>query len=518
MEQAGNSTMLVAADRLMASTPPRSTIHNNNRPGKIVVTPDRTMMGNGAARKTPQIPLYSPMIAKRIAPSTGTKDNSRGTRRRVIFPFLPKTPEEEPSSSFTCSEAPLPQSLIEQSSDISQKESPRLVSDGFGWGKVGLPTLPFMLPSPPVEPRLLARDSTLSSHEETPPCGGKNIASLQDSSSSSIEEEDASHPSAKNVQVVLPPSILRRSKKEKTKRVESVDSDLPSLAGSSQSDSCEELRRIFPTIVRIEQQQQPPQSKTRAVAFDPRVWVREFERAADELKVTWYSNKELECFKVAAVERIMAFSEAELVPTGTGRMVPKRKALFSHKALGADANPNREALFRAVLQNELRRILVVDSHEIFLNLYAKTLRPLLPHAEVVLADSAAAALLEAQKGRFDIILVEERLKPRTLNNSSQNAQQTTNSGSSLVPTDQESRSGATLMKRLQITQGRALYIGVSAKLREDVQRLQQASDICWSKPPPHMNAKLVSDLLHKLLVKRQRFQAVAELYSTTSSC
>ena len=312
---------------------------------------------------------------------------------------------------------------------------------------------------------------------------------------------------------------------ESVEKVSSVESDLPSLAGSSQSESCEELRRIFPSAVTTTRLERSTTSlPSRMVAFDPRVWIREFERTAEEQECTWYSNKELEHFKLAAVERIIAFSEAEIIPTGTGRTVSKRspslgKALFSHPSLGTEKEVKKEALFRAVLQNEMRRVLVVDSHEIFLKLFSKSLSTLLPHTQIVLVGSAADALQEAEKGRFDLILVEERLALSSQTRSTTSSTilpsdiQNSKNTSGPVPTEEESRSGSALMKRLQVKHGRALYIGVSAKLREDLPHMQHVGDVCWSKPPPHMNPKLVRDLLHKLLVKRQRFQAVAELYS-----
>jgi CheY-like chemotaxis protein len=289
---------------------------------------------------------------------------------------------------------------------------------------------------------------------------------------------------------------------------------MPSLAESSQSaGSCggellEEELLLFPA--QLPNSRAKSVGSSRTINFDPRVWVREFERDPDEREVTWYSSSELEAFKVAAVERIVAFSQTELVATGTGRMVPKRslrlsKPVFSHTALGTEYEMKLENLFRAVLQNELRRILVVDSHDIFLQLFAKGLQKLVPHAEIVLAGSSQVALVEAAKGRFDVVLVEERLKFLHQKGTSATAS----------CTDAEARSGTALMKRLQGTLGRAIYIGVSAKYKEDVVLMRSVADLCWSKPPPKMDAVLLREILHKLLSKRERFHAISELYATS---
>jgi CheY-like chemotaxis protein len=313
-----------------------------------------------------------------------------------------------------------------------------------------------------------------------------------------------------------PPSILRSlrfASAESVDKIPSVESDMPSLAESSQSaGSCggelEEELLLFPP--QLPNSRAKSVGSSRTITFDPRVWVREFERDPDEREVTWYSSSELEAFKVAAVERIVAFSQTELVATGTGRMVPKRslrlsKSVFSHTALGTEYEMKLENLFRAVLQNELRRILVVDSHDIFLQLFAKGLQKLVPHAEIVLAGSSQVALAEAAKGRFDVVLVEERLKFLHQKGTS----------ATTSCTDAEARSGTALMKRLQTTLGRAIYIGVSAKYKEDMVLMRSVADLCWSKPPPKMDAVLLREILHKLLSKRERFHAISELYATS---
>eukprot|EP00977_Amphora_coffeiformis_P023906 scaffold14699_cov170-Amphora_coffeaeformis.AAC.3 len=547
MEQSGTMNISVPQHRVQVvhTTPRSNMVIGNGSSREIVTDPNIPTNRGGIAVNTfpdalgssrSRIPLSSPMISKRIATC---HNNNNNQRRRTIFPFLPKTPEESYSGSPSGGATSGP-AMGQKCSDPAPSLSPRLVCETFDdfptTKQVAQPAVPFLPPR--VGPRLLPRESTLSSHEEIPShssCDSNpRIASLRQDSNS-FSDDDTSDACTKNVQVsvvFMPPSILRKIKRNRkvimtsfaatndsssVEKVSSVESDLPSLAGSSQSESREEMRRIFPGSATNNNKLERSSTSlsSRAVAFDPRVWIREFERTPDEHEAsTWYSTKELEHFKLAAVERIIAFSEIEILPTGTGRSVPKRstylgKALFSHQALGTDKEVKKEALFRAVLQNELRRVLVVDSHEIFLKLFVKMLSPLLPHAQIVVAAGAAEALQEAEKGRFDLILVEERLKPSSLTS----APNTTKNTSHPLPTEEESRSGSALMKRLQVKHGRALYIGVSAKLREDLPRMQSVGDICWSKPPPHMNSNLVRDLLHKLLVKRQRVQAVAELFS-----
>lgn len=509
--------MIVSAERVY--TPP-SVARNGDHRRTERATPNNLRKG------PPLLPLSSPAISKRIANVHMANNNTNKSchngnknqtgRRRSIFPFLPKTPEETPHSSTSAvsnqplgshHHSPLATTPPRRLESIHGQVSPTRVSE---------PALPFLGPTASlVEPPLIARASTLSSQDSMSSYAARKVVSFEDPLSTSDH-------TSKGEDIVLPalPSILKSPRRSisqgststastSVETVSSVGSDLPSLGGSSQSDSsCEELRRMGGSPATSQSS-----GATRGVAFDPRIWVREFERSTQEHETTWYSPQELEHFKVAAIERIMAFTENQPIATGTGRVVPQRgvlgksRALFSHQALGTEIVVRQEALFRAVLQNELRRILVVDSHDIFLRLFEKSLRPLLPHADIVLADSAAAALDEAVKGPFDLIIVEERLSPPLPNMHFDQR-----------PTDRETRSGTALMERLQQTHGRALYIAVSTKFREDFPRLQAVGDLCWSKPPPHMNTKLVRDLLRKLLVKRQRFQAIAELYSTTPAC
>jgi CheY-like chemotaxis protein len=221
------------------------------------------------------------------------------------------------------------------------------------------------------------------------------------------------------------------------------------------------------------------------------------------------------------MERIHQYcSASELLPTGTGRVVngPTVKLLFTHQALREDSEqvgtplsvlmdpslslaatlPGSSSIIE---QSEIRRILLIDPHEICLDLYKKGFSLMYPYALVKTASSSAdaLALLEQEELGFDIILVEERLKR--------------------IGKDDVYGSGSTLLGKL-LEDGRfkktgynaPLVIGVSAHLDLDKERLEQnGADIVWPKPPPTMNASLRKDLLRCLLTKRGKAAQAAVL-------
>lgn len=179
------------------------------------------------------------------------------------------------------------------------------------------------------------------------------------------------------------------------------------------------------------------------IGFNPLVFIHEYnpQLTVDEL---WFSDEELAEFKREAIERVRLRSAANsstVLPTGTGRMVElsgesnythdgKRidkagPVRFNHPALGCDDEidtDDAEKIIQEALSREIRNVLLVDVHEIFLALFTKSLKCLFPHISVTTARSgeeAIARIEAAQKAfplrdggslhGFDIILVEERL-------------------------------------------------------------------------------------------------------------
>lgn len=133
------------------------------------------------------------------------------------------------------------------------------------------------------------------------------------------------------------------------------------------------------------------------IAFDPHITVYEFgctdyERKGGE---KWWKEDELDRFKQEAIARIRMRS-MKVIPTGTGRAlaVPTRgekgpqlgvrpgPILFNHPALGCDdeLDPEREITITKHLSREIRNVLVVDPHQIFLALFSKALKAMIPHA------------------------------------------------------------------------------------------------------------------------------------------
>lgn len=281
--------------------------------------------------------------------------------------------------------------------------------------------------------------------------------------------------------------------------------------------------------------------------FDPHITVFQFPISEYERKggEKWFTMDELTEFKQEAIQRIRLRS-MKVIPTGTGRALAisptqngakKKKSgkatgsvFFNHPALGCDeeVDPSesisKEWQLHTDLSKEIRNILVVDPHEIFLALFTKSLNHIIPHASVATAKSTKEALsrIEAAKRAFppkdrgatlgfDIIIIEERLNIipsqqlasgtyKSLNQHSQTAgdnsaqQFDMTSGSSLIRYLAKGDIGDSM--RL------TLIVGVSANKTEHTKLKRAGADCVWGKPPPKMNSTLRNDLLELLMKKR----------------
>jgi hypothetical protein len=289
-------------------------------------------------------------------------------------------------------------------------------------------------------------------------------------------------------------------------------------------------------------------SKSKTIGFDPHVWIHEYnpQFTADEC---WFSDEELAEFKHEAIQRVRlrsAANSATVLPTGTGRVIevssggrsnsnngqPVNKSgpvLFNHPALSCDDEvdiDDTEKMIHNALSREIRNVLLVDAHEIFLALFTKSLRSLFPHISVTTARSGEEAITRIQAAQkafplrdggslhgFDIILVEERLQTQGLANSGCPSTQAAGddsiqrrrmtSGSALIRSIVE---GEQQFKASCGEVGRcALLIGVSARFTEDEDVLKKSgADILWAKPPPEMNRNQRNHLLKVLMKKRGR--------------
>jgi CheY-like chemotaxis protein len=155
------------------------------------------------------------------------------------------------------------------------------------------------------------------------------------------------------------------------------------------------------------------------------------------------------------------------------------KLLFSHQALQPD---QQEEEVEVVSQKEVTKILLVDPHEICIKLLNSSFKLIFPHATIATASTAAEALSLVKKhGPSDIVIVEERLRRNNYN----------------------AATGSMLLQCLTANCPKALYIGLSAYIKEDKQCLKNGgADFVWAKPPPTMTEALRNKLLGALLEKR----------------
>lgn len=259
----------------------------------------------------------------------------------------------------------------------------------------------------------------------------------------------------------------------------------------------------------------------RRVRFSALVWIREFHRSSEEFACAWYTDDDMDRFRKMVLERILRYqSSTEIIGTGTGRTIQRSVArwtgpIYSHAALTLDGENDNDAYMKQkVLEKELSRVMIVDPHDMCLNLFAKTIKRIMPRGtNIATATSSEEALKLLEQGkRFDMIIVEERLglfhrqnsasKMGIAQRSNSFCTELTSSGSALIK----------LLSKSPLTSN-SLLIGVSAHLKEDKAELQKSgADFCWTKPPPTIDEDLLGLLLKTVLTKRGRSVLGAELY------
>ena len=272
------------------------------------------------------------------------------------------------------------------------------------------------------------------------------------------------------------------------------------------------------------------------IRFDPRVWVHEIQECTVEK--TWYNDSDMRRFKKEAILRIRDWTIKQqrtwstgMIATGTGRVIARSsrlppgsmKALYTNPALSLDAEADEDESNAASMHKkrktslleEIKTVLLVDCHDIFLGLLTKDIKAMMPHVEVSTAYSVDDALDKIEKSKqinssshgFDLIVVEHRLRP-----SARGRGRLAKNKTGVMPL-----SGANLIQRIAFdtkdiknwihsSQLRhPLVIGMSAYLEQDEKKLlDSGADIVWAKPPPKMNSTLRDTLLLATMKKRRR--------------
>lgn len=264
----------------------------------------------------------------------------------------------------------------------------------------------------------------------------------------------------------------------------------------------------------------PARNAPRSVSFDARVWVLEYERTPEEIEKTWFSSDELDRFRKQTIARLVAHN-TELLPSGTGFAVQRgsisSKAVFALPSMSSVAEEDDEDLLderdvEDAVNAEIRNVLVVDPHDICAKLFKRDLKRMIPSVKVCTASSSTEARkLMAFCNRFDVMIVEERLK---LFHNNDTADQCETS-----PEEEGHSSGSEFIKALVQeraagpTEDNCLFIAVSAHLDKDKERMQaNGADFIWTKPPPTMDEIVRDVLLKALLVKRQKHALADRLF------
>jgi CheY-like chemotaxis protein len=237
----------------------------------------------------------------------------------------------------------------------------------------------------------------------------------------------------------------------------------------------------------------------RRISFDERVSVREYESNS------WINIKDMaELSPVAGGKKTLIAIPQVIAFPSSGSYA--KDPCDSTTSATTNSTCSLTASLSQMLHREVRSVLLVDPHDIFLTLFSKRWKEALPHVNVVTAHSSEEALLLVGAARFDIVVVEERLSlfHRQLRG-----------GSKLT-------CGSALISHLkqELIHKQCLFIGVTAHWQSDHATIESSgADFCWSKAPPptlRNNRALLEELLHALLLKRGKHQLASELMMAPS--
>jgi CheY-like chemotaxis protein len=241
----------------------------------------------------------------------------------------------------------------------------------------------------------------------------------------------------------------------------------------------------------------------RRISFDERVSVREYESNS------WINIKDMaELSPIAGCGKrtLIAIPQMIAFPTGCYATAAADACDSTTSTTTNSTNSLITPSLSPMLHREVRSILLVDPHDIFLTLFSKRWKEALPHVNIVTAHSSEEALqlTATRQASFDIIVVEERL---SLFHRQQRVGNKLTSGSALI--------SHLIKQQQQKVNQKGLFIGVTAHWQSDhATMVQSGADFCWSKAPPptlRNNRALLEELLHTLLLKRGKHQLASEL-------
>lgn len=274
----------------------------------------------------------------------------------------------------------------------------------------------------------------------------------------------------------------------------------------------------------------------RRISFDERVSVREFESNS------LYLNHDSHQLSPIVGRTVIAIPQMILCPRGDGAISPvpfpyynsnnninintnqcppsplsvrtnscgSSNSYINNRVINVKSTTSTSCMslsLESSLHREIRRILMVDPHDIFLALFSKRLHQAMPHpVEILTAHSSDEALDLCSKHSFDVIITEERL---SLFHRHTGGTKVT-SGSALL--------GHLRQHAPQQFQS-TLLIGVSAHWQTDhATMVNSGADYCWSKAPaPTLNKAMLEELLHTLLMKRGKHEVAKNLMVISSS-
>lgn len=279
------------------------------------------------------------------------------------------------------------------------------------------------------------------------------------------------------------------------------------------------MRKLNRSLSILRSKSESREHERSGVKFDPRVWVHQYPHVKgvdrDSLKEGWYTQDELRRLELETIKCIRDYTARNSACVGLKEY--RNKPFFCHPALSheAVADDKDETLFDdRIFKKEIKRVLIVDPNTIFLYLFSKSIKSLMPHVLISTARSTSEALglikthssldgSEQPTHGFDIIIVEEQLYSPSNWPSAEECFRLQNNG---IPiTGSEFIQQITRKQEQEPACGRpAFVIGVSTNLQEHGSRLREnGADWVWPKPPPSMTLELKRMLLEAVMTKRK---------------
>lgn len=277
-----------------------------------------------------------------------------------------------------------------------------------------------------------------------------------------------------------------------------------------------ERKRIRPKKHKFNSSNNPSSSSEtfprRQVSFDQNAIVYEFNRADDnDARLLWFCPADIKRFKAEVAEQ-KRLETSKILRLASPLWINEIFSLPTPSQVNdsiscSSTQASTSKYFNNSLQQEIRSVLIIDTHSIFLHLLTKSILSIMPHVSVKTCHTGEEGLRKCCHEKFDMIVVEERL-----NNQKVNQRQCFPSFCSLIQSSFLTGSQffgrisqQTKVHNKQQTAKLPLLVGMTSCPEKDSTVLKNGgADLVWQKPPPPMDDNLTCLILETILQKRSK--------------